>query len=301
MRVPRPLRSAVLLGVAVSAFVAVGAGTAAAQTHDYPVTGSLAGGIWDSLSDPSAPPAGVNIPGCAPSQAHPRPVVLVNGTFSNMTDDWSGLGPTLANEGYCVYDTAIGADPHSLIQTIGPVADSAQEIADFVDHVETLTGADQVDLVGHSQGGLIAEYYAKVLHGASNVHTMVGLSPTTHGTTLDGLGSLAANFPGGRELVHAFCPACSDQLVGSDVVNAVDDGPIAQSGIDYTIIETHNETVVTPAGSSFIHEPGVDNLWVQDYCSADLVDHAGLPYDHAVQTLTENALDPGNPQPVTCG
>ncbi|MGH3435784.1 MAG: esterase/lipase family protein [Sciscionella sp.] len=299
MRLPRSVRSVVLLGAATATLMAVGGGIATAQTH-YPVTPSLAGGVAASLADPSAPPAGVNIADCHPSATHPLPVVLVNGTFSNMTDDWSGLGPTLANAGYCVYDTPIGGNPHSIIQTTGPVADSATQIASFVQQVKAETGASKVDLVGHSQGGLIAEYYAKVLGGAPNVHTLVGLSPTTHGTDLDGLGSLATAFPGGRQLVNAACAACADQLPGSAVVKAVDDGPIAQPGVDYTIIETHNETVVTPAGSSFIKEPGVHNLWVQDYCWFDFVGHASLPYDPTTQSLVENALDPSHPQPVRC-
>jgi hypothetical protein len=147
---------------------------------------------------------------------------------------------------------------------------------------------------------MLSEYYTKVLGGAAKVHTLVGLSPTTHGTTLDGLGTLAQAFPGGSQIVGTACPACADQLTGSTVIQTLDNGAIAQSGVNYTIIETRNETVVTPAGSSFINEPGVTNEWVQDSCASDTVDHASLPYDKTVQLLTENALDPGDPQAVTC-
>lgn len=287
------------LAAALTITVVAGTGVAAAQ-NQYPVGGSLAQGIAASLADPAAPPPGVNVSGCRLSVAHPRPVVLIDGTFANMTDDWDGLGPTLANMGYCVFSTPIGGDPHSVIQTTGPVVTSAQQIAAFVGQVRAATGAAQVDLVGHSQGGLIAEYYTKLLGGASTVHTLVGLSPTTHGTTLDGLATLAALFPGGTALIGAGCAACADQLTGSAVVDAVDNGPIAQPGVSYTIIETRNETVVTPAGSAFIAEPGVHNLWVQDYCPIDLVDHADLPYDHTVDGLVSNALDPQTAQPVGC-
>jgi hypothetical protein len=40
----------------------------------------------------------------------------------------------------------------------------------------------------------------------------------------------------------------------------------------------------------------VHNLWVQDYCATDSVEHLSLTYDHTV----ENALDPTNPQTVGC-
>src|SRR5262245_55263005 len=101
---------------------------------NYPVRHTLIEGALASLADPSAPPPGVNVP-CTPSTTHPRPVVLVNGTFANMTDDWSFLGPTLANAGYCVYSTPLGGDPHNLLQTIGPVVGSVAQLSSFVDSV----------------------------------------------------------------------------------------------------------------------------------------------------------------------
>ena len=58
------------------------------------------------------------------------------------------------------------------------------------------TGASQVDIVGHSQGGMMPRYYIKFLGGAAKVHTLVGLAPSNHGTTLDGLFTLASYFPG---------------------------------------------------------------------------------------------------------
>lgn len=294
MRIAR-LTAAVVL----AATTAVLASPAQAAATTYPVRHTLVEGALASLADPSAPPPGVNVP-CTPSAAHPRPVVLVNGTFANMTDDWSLLGPTLANAGYCVYSTPLGGDPHFVIQTIGPVADSAAQLASFVDSVRATTHSSTVDLVGHSQGGMIAEYYTKFL-GAGKVSTVVGLSPTTHGTSLSGLATLAGFFPGALDLVGTACPACTDQTPGSAVITRLNTGPVAQPGVRYTIIETRNEFVVTPAGTAaFIKEPGVRNLWVQDYCFFDLVDHASLSYDRTTSRLVFNALDPAHPVPVGC-
>jgi triacylglycerol esterase/lipase EstA (alpha/beta hydrolase family) len=301
---PRPLRSAAMrralaIGVVTASALSIGAAPAAAASS-YPVTYTLAGGILKSLPDPSASPAGVNVSGCQLTAAHPRPVVLVNGTFSNMIDDWSGLAPKLANLGYCVFATSIGGDPHSIVQSYGSVVASAQQMKTFIASVLSRTGAAQVDLVGHSQGGLIAEYYVKLLGGAPRVHTVVGISPSTHGTSLNGIVALAGLFPGANAIVGGVCPACVDQEIGSTVVKAVGNGPIAQPGVTYTVIETLNETVVTPAGSSFIKEPGVQNLWLQDYCPFNWTDHASLPYDHGVYSLVRNALDPAHARSVSC-
>jgi triacylglycerol esterase/lipase EstA (alpha/beta hydrolase family) len=297
----RTIRLAVVAGVTALAFAVTPSALTpvALAAGPYPVRYSLAEGIAASLADPSAPAPGVNV-ACTPSAAHPRPVVLVNGTFANMTDDWSYLGPRLANAGYCVYSTVLGGDPHSVIQTTGPVATSVAQLASFVDGVRTATGVSTVDLVGHSQGGLIAEYYTKFL-GAGKVSTVVGLSPTTHGTTLNGLATLAALFPGSPQVIGAACPACADQLPTSAVVTRLNTGPIAQPGVSYTIIETLNEFVVTPAGAAaFIREPGVRNLWVQNYCWFDTVDHASLSYDRTTEQLVRNALDPAHAIPAGC-
>jgi hypothetical protein len=61
------------------------------------------------------------------------------------------------------------------------------------------------------------------------------------------------------------------------VITTLDAGPIAQPGIKYTIIETKNETVVTPVGSSFIKKAGVANEYVQQFCPFDPVDHVNWP------------------------
>jgi hypothetical protein len=61
---------------------------------------------------------------------------------------------------------------------------------------------------------MLTEYYGKVLRGAPNVHSMVALSPTTHGTTLDGMAALAEKIPDAPEVVGSLCPACTDQWRG---------------------------------------------------------------------------------------
>jgi pimeloyl-ACP methyl ester carboxylesterase len=267
---------------------------------NYYVTPNLEDGVFIAYWNPAAPPAGADLSQCS-STVDPYPVVLVNGTFSVAEDDFGGLASDLANAGYCVYTFNYGYNSSSdLIEAIGPVPESAQQLAAFVAQVQAQTGSAQVDLVGHSQGGMLTEYYAKILGDAGNVHRIVALSPTTHGTTLDGLTNLASYFPGANELVDDYCPACYDQEAGSAVITALDNGPIAQPGIGYTVIETQNETVVTPVGSSFINEPGVLNEYVQSFCPSDSVDHADLAYDNVVIQLVKNALTPAAAQAPNC-
>ncbi len=288
-----------LRGVAPIAAMAAGLCGAAAVAA-YPVAPNIAAGIAGALRNPTAAPPGANLTPCH-SSVDPYPVVLVNGTFSVMEDDFAALAPDLANAGYCVYAFNYGeVNGDAFIEAIGPIATSARQLASFVAQVRAATGAAKVDLVGHSQGGMLGEYYAKLLGGAASVHRIVGLSPSTHGTSLDGLRVLAGAFPGANQVLKSFCPACVDQERGSAALKPLDTGPIAQAGVGYTVIETLNETVVTPVGSSFIGEPGVANEYVQDSCPFDTVDHVDLPYDNVVLTLVKNALTPASAQPPNC-
>jgi pimeloyl-ACP methyl ester carboxylesterase len=273
---------------------------APAFAGSYAVAPNIGMGIYYALSNPNMSPPGANLPSCSLAQ-HPYPVVLVNGTFSVMEDDFGALAPHLANQGYCVYTFNYGA-PYSgsFIEATGPVPASAGQLAAFVSQVLGQTGASKVDLIGHSQGGMLAEYYAKIDGGAPLIHNLIGLSPTTHGTTLDGFAVLAQDFPGANLIVGTGCQACVDQESGSAVIQQLDNGPIAQAGVSYTIIETQYEYVVTPVGSSFINEPGVTNEYVQSSCSNDYVDHGDLSYDNVVFQLIENVLTPATATAPNC-
>jgi triacylglycerol esterase/lipase EstA (alpha/beta hydrolase family) len=241
-------------------------------------------------ADPTRVPNGANLSSCH-SDAHPYPVVLLSGTFATMEQDFAALAPTLANDGYCVYTLNYGGDAGSDVQAVGPMKDSATEITTFIDQVLSETGASKVDLIGHSQGGTLAEYYAKYVNTAA-VHSVVGLAPTTHGTTMNGFALLAQALGLLNLKVYSDCPACVNQEYGSDFITNLDDGAIAQKGVSYTVIETQNEDVVTPVGISFIDEDGVTNEYVQTACADDTVDHQNLTYDQAVFQEIRNALDP---------
>jgi triacylglycerol lipase len=58
---------------------------------------------------------------------------------------------------------------------------NAQALATFINQVKAQTGATQVDLVGHSMGGLSTRYYIKSLGGAANVAQYVSLGSPHYG------------------------------------------------------------------------------------------------------------------------
>jgi triacylglycerol esterase/lipase EstA (alpha/beta hydrolase family) len=94
-------------------------------------------------------PFGTNDWNCKRSAARPLPVVLVHGTFGDAVFNWPYIAPALVRGGYCVYALDYGN------RGTGPIEQSADRLRVFVDKVLAATGAPKVDLVGHSQGGMM--------------------------------------------------------------------------------------------------------------------------------------------------
>src|SRR5574340_372268 len=103
--------------------------------------------IWNF----EAAPPGANVP-CTPSAAHPYPVILVEGTFSSMYNNFGAISPDLVNNGYCVYAFNYGQTiPFTEFHAMGDIRTSAAQLSTEVNHVLAKTGASKVDLVGWSQ------------------------------------------------------------------------------------------------------------------------------------------------------
>ncbi|MFD0025385.1 esterase/lipase family protein [Streptomyces sp. NPDC058382] len=284
-RTPRARRTLAALFLAVAA-VATPTATAAAAT---PTTVAATSSGWNDYS-------------CKPSAAHPRPVVLVHGTFGNSVDNWLVLAPYLVNRGYCVYSLDYGQLPGvPVFNGLGPIEKSAGQLATFVDKVLASTGAPKADIVGHSQGGMMPNYYLKFLGGSSKVNALIGLAPDNHGTTLLGLTKLLPYFPGAGDLLNSGTPGLADQVAGSPFVTKLNSLPDTVPGVHYTVIATRYDEVVTPYRTQFLDGPDVRNVLLQDLCPADLSEHVAIgTIDRVAYHEVANALDPAHASPTTC-
>ncbi len=239
---------------------------------------------------------------CKPSAAHPRPVVLVHGTFGNSVDNWLVLAPYLVARGYCVYSLDYGQlKDVPFFHGLGPIEKSAEQLDAFVDKVLASTGAKEADLVGHSQGGMMPRHYLKFLGGAAEVNALIGLAPDNHGTTLLGLTKLLPHFPGIEDLLTTKTPALADQVAGSPFLTRLNAGGDTVPGVRYTVIATKYDEVVTPYRSQFLDGPGVRNVTVQDLCRVDVSEHVAVGIvDRVAHHEVANALDPAHATPSTC-
>ncbi|MFI7099961.1 esterase/lipase family protein [Streptomyces sp. NPDC050161] len=272
---------------------------ATADGPPYPV-GDLGTAVHNFIASPDTV-AGANNWTCKPTARHPRPVVLTHGTFANSGANWVALAPMLANEGYCVYTLNYGMNQLSLGRVGGltDIGASATSLGTFVDKVLAATGAEKVDLVGHSQGGMMPNQYLKRLGGARKVHALVGIAPSNHGTTLDGLVDLG-NSMNALGFANSFLDlagltALKQQEAGSDFQNALWKDGDTVPGVRYTVIQTRHDKVVTPYTNAFLHGEGVTNVLLQDQCPDDKVGHVGLFLDGPTLQNVMNALGPADP------
>jgi triacylglycerol esterase/lipase EstA (alpha/beta hydrolase family) len=233
---------------------------------------------------PGISPPGANDWSCRPTAAHPYPVVLVHGTFGDMTVSWNLISPKLKQDGYCVFALDYGD------RATGPIEQSAAELRDFVTQVLAATRARKVSLVGHSQGGMMPRYYIKFLGGGGKVDDLIGLAPSNHGTSnpgallLDGAG---------------LCYSCGQQATGSAFLTNLNAGDETPGSVAYTQVETRYDEVVIPYTSAFLSGANTTNVLLQARCPLDIAEHLSIIYDPVALRWVENALarkgpaDPG--------
>lgn len=233
-------------------------------------------------------PPGASAWSCKPFAEHPYPVKLVPGTFESMAKNWSTLSANLKHAGYCVF--ALNYGETNGVYATAPVADSAQQLAPFVDKVRAATGANQVDLVGHSQGGMMLRYYMGFLGGAKNVHHLIGIAPSNHGTE-----GVIVPQPGAvpdPNYTGVSCAACADQQAGSAFMQKLNSIGETVAGPSYTVISTVNDEVVIPYNSQFLNGQSrqVTNITIPDKCPADPIEHDQTPNDPVVHQIVAHAL-----------
>lgn len=299
-----------LLAAALTVAFAVAWTASASASLSVPYgSGAVVDAAWNETWAPTSV-AGANN-NCKPTVAHPYPVVLVHATFADEGSNWVTLAPLLYNAGYCVYAFNYGETILSglfgNIDGLGNIEQSAAELSSFVGKVLSKTGASKVDMVGHSQGGMMPNYYLKFLGGASKVHTLIGLAPSNHGTTVSGLTTLIEKFPFATLLVPVFlevigAPSLPQQESGSAFQKKLFAGGDTVSGPRYVVIETTHDEVVTPYTNAFLSGSSVTNITVQSQCPKDPVAHIGMFEDSpALQNvLNQLSASPNGSFSATC-
>lgn len=237
----------------------------------------------------AAPPAGATTDTVARrgavAQAAADPVVIVNGTLSPqfVTEP---LAARLRADGYTVR-TFVLTDLGT-----GDIRNTARDLATFVAQVRRETGAARVDLIGHSQGGLVERQFVKTEGGAAVVDSLIMLGSPNHGTTV---ASLVEMFAGGDCLGIV---ACQQMATNSPYVQALNAGDDTIGNVRYTSIYTRYDELATPYATSRLDD-GATNVLVQSQCPLRFVGHLGLILDGTVYDGIRDALR-GGPVRLDC-
>ncbi len=310
-----PARSSRLGALVLLAAMLVGAlpGYASAADPDEPLpvpytflpNAALAG----LQIDVDAP--GTNDWTCKPSAAHPEPVILTHGLMGNKGTNWQTYGPLLHNNGYCVFALTYGTTDkaparfRNVFGGLTKIESSAEELKAFVARVLASTGATKVDIVGHSEGTVMPNYYAKFLGGGPFIDDYVSIAPLWHGTNLAGFGTLSTlGAPYGLtpaifKVLEPYFAAGRQLLKGSEFMTKMRSGGTpAVPGITYTNIVTKYDELVIPYRSGI--EPGMTNIVVQKGCQLDLAEHFAIIADPIAAQHVLNALDPSTAKKPRC-
>ena len=237
-------------------------------------------------------------------------MILVHGLAANRTVNFPTLSPFLANHGFCVFALTYGTRPEVDPPGYQPggllrMQKSARRLKRFAARVLRRTDASKVDIVGHSEGSLMPNWWVKYLGGRHKVDDYVGLTPLWDGTNLAGLANVdaigqALGFSSvAYGVLEPFCASCRQFLASSRFMAKMNaqGGPRVR-GVDYTMLMTANDELVSPYTSGFMD--GADNVVVQDVCSLDQSEHLSIAFDPVAAYTILNALDPAHPQPVPC-
>ncbi|MDY5584251.1 MAG: alpha/beta fold hydrolase [Arcanobacterium sp.] len=258
---------------------------------------------------PGLNPLGANNFSCKPKPGQ-NPIILIPGTSGTAYGTWAFMAPHLTQAGFCVYsfnyNVAMNPRREAMAFT-GDIRQSAAFLAGFVDRVRAATGAEKVDLIGHSQGGgVLPRAYIKWFGGESKVAHLIGLSPSNNGTSMMGMKnliySLLNRYPQLETnlLNSANQQALLQQLDGSKFLAELNAGGLTKPGIKYTVISTKLDTVITPYTKTFINEAGVSNKTIQDFCPAAAANHGNITYSPVAFQLVLAALNADTLRQIRC-
>lgn len=116
----------------------------------------------------------------AASASTNTPVVFVHG-YTGSASNWVTAMSVFRSAGWS--SSNLFAYEYN---SYGSNVTNARGLATYVDQVKARTGASKVAIVNHSMGGLVSQYYLKVLGGNTNVSHLASIAGANHGTTAAG-------------------------------------------------------------------------------------------------------------------
>ncbi len=222
---------------------------------------------------------------CQPAPPPPGqdPVIIAAGAFAPEFSQ-EPLATRLRAEGFDVYIYVVPTP-------LDGIEETAPSLATFIQGVLDSTGATKVDIVNHSQSGLLTRHVIKYLGMANKIDTVVSLSGLHHGSALASLPPLLG-VPDclGVEI-------CVQLESGSDYLTALNSPTEAIGNIHYVNIGSVADVLAVPYDNNFMYGTGdITNVLVQSQCPLRLPGHLAMIVNG---TVASGVIDGLKRQPIT--
>ncbi|ARB44065.1 esterase/lipase family protein [Alloalcanivorax xenomutans] len=160
-----------------------------------------------------------------------KPIILVHGYGGNSTN-FLWLQWWLRRRGWANVYSVSYTPPHINARKL------AQQVADHVNRILVLTGAEKADLVCHSMGGPLARYALKNLGLAGKVDRVITLGSPHRGSRISAL----------------FAPrgAAAQMRYDSPFIKELEEGGACPGGARYQVIYSTMDNFILPASSALL-------------------------------------------------
>ncbi|MGH3382821.1 MAG: esterase/lipase family protein [Actinoallomurus sp.] len=186
----------------------------------------------------------VGLTGSASAATH-TPVVFVHG-YTGSASNWTTAETVFEAGGYSSGE--LFAYEYNWAQSNKT---SAAGLASYVQQVLARTGASQVDIVNHSMGGLVSDWYIKELGGQQYVRHLASIAGANHGTTYASACTIN--------------PSCVEMLPGSSFIQTVTSGDETPGGTRYATWYSACDGVIIPYTSTELNGATNNNVACQTH------------------------------------
>jgi triacylglycerol esterase/lipase EstA (alpha/beta hydrolase family) len=161
-----------------------------------------------------------------------RPIVLIHG-FMGTRGSMYPLEKRLEEDGFCVFSFNLG------MINLRDIRTSAFRIHRKIDAILAQTNVDQIDMIGHSMGGLIGLYMIKKLGGDKRVKRFIMMGTPVNGTWV----ALA-----GVATVGLYSSSTWQLLPRSRFLDELRQGALPE-GVEYHSVSAARDWVCPPAST----------------------------------------------------
>ncbi|MGB3762400.1 MAG: hypothetical protein WA966_04195 [Ornithinimicrobium sp.] len=205
----------------------------------------------------------------------PLPLVVMVSGYGGDGRDLAPLVTSLEEQGRTVSVMPPVGD------NTGDLSEQAEALAAFVQG--ELDGAEKVDVIGYSAGGVVSRLWVRDYGGDAVARRVLTIAAPHHGTALAGLADLAGLCDG----------ACAQLVPDSELLGRLNDGDETPAGPEWISVWSENDRTVTPPSTAELE--GALTFTVQSVCPNDTPGHAQLPASPVITAALSTVLGPGAP------